>query len=654
MATSTYKAQLNYYDPTYGWGNESTARQGSWTGTGGNRTGVLYFPGLSALKGKIINGVKLSVTTLSTGNNASKTAKFYASASQGGIKTSLGANHKTGSQIGSVTGVMYNNSSAFTITFLSSRIVAGEDTYCIYDTGTTNYLKWSAVTLTVDWSEPATQPTLSKSSVDMGSAVTISTAAVNSAYRHTLRYAFGKATGTIANDVTSSQSWTPPLTLASQIPEASAGSGTIYCDTYSGTTLLGTKSVSITLTVPASVKPTAGSLTAAVNSDTSGTGLFVKGMGKAKLTLSGSAGAYGSTIASYKITGGGWSSNSYTLTTGILTRAGEITFTGTVTDSRGRTASADVTIEVLNYTKPGITSCLVYRCDADGNRQDAGTYAAIDIKATYSAITGNSLDIKAAYKLAADAGYGAEISLTNNGKTVIGAGELSAASTYNIKVTVSDQYNVVTKTYTISTKRVMRSVLKGLGMAIGKVAELAGYLDIAFKTLMRESLELSNAKYIYGHSADGTKLMQLLGINPDDVVFVGYTGYMDAQGATAVYGNDLRLYSNNGIKGDVSKSLWTGSWSDGSITVSGISKYRVILFRLDGYSACIIAARYGTSINGFSAWAQGTENMGGMFLSASISGDTLTMTRAGIMTHISNGSHSAFTKKVVVEIIGII
>ena len=298
MSKNSYKAQLNYYDSKWGWKSEGTASQGQWDGTG-VRTGVLYFPGLAALKGKIINGVKLTATTGQTGygTTTTKTVYIYNSASQGGIKTSLNAGHRTGNALGSCKAPMWDNTKTFDVAFMAASIATGYDTYCIYNGSSyTDYLKWTAVTLEVDWQEPATQPSLSAATVEMGKSVTINTPAVNSAYRHTLRYAFGSASGTIATGIASSVSWTPPVSLANQIPSATAGSGTIYCDTYSGSTLLGTKSVSITLTVPGSVVPSAGTLSAALAEDTSGTGLYVKGMGKAKLTLSGASGAYGSSI----------------------------------------------------------------------------------------------------------------------------------------------------------------------------------------------------------------------------------------------------------------------------------------------------------------------------------------------------------------------
>lgn len=492
MGKNSYKAQLNYYDSKWGWKSEGTASQGQWDGTG-VRTGVLYFPGLAALKGKIINGVKLTATTGQTGygTTTTKTVYIYNSAAQGGIKTSLNAGHRTGNALGSCKAPMWDNTKTFDVAFMAASIAAGYDTYCIYNGSSyTDYLKWTAVTLEVDWQEPATQPSLSAATVEMGKSVTINTPAVNNAYRHTLRYSFGSASGTIATGIASSVSWTLPVSLANQIPSATTGSGTIYCDTYSGSTLLGTKSVSITLTVPGSVVPSAGTLSATLAEDTSGTGLYVKGMGKAKLTLSGASGAYGSSITSYTITGGGWTTTNSALTTGTLASAGNITFTATVTDSRGRKASTTRTISVIDYTKPGVAVCDVYRCDADGNRKKAGTYFAVEINASYSAITGNILNITARYKKQSESSYGTAMNVTNNGKTVIGGGSIGASTTYDVLVTVADKYNSLLIQRTLSTKSVLQSFKRSAGAAIGKVAELANWLDVAWDTRIRGNLQV--------------------------------------------------------------------------------------------------------------------------------------------------------------------
>lgn len=493
MSKNSYKAQLNYYDSKWGWKSEGTASQGQWDGTG-VRTGVLYFPGLAALKGKIINSVKLTATTGQTGYGTAttKTVYIYNSASQGGIKTSLNAGHRTGNALGSCKAPMWDNTKTFDVAFMAASIAAGYDTYCIYNGSSyTDYLKWTAVTLEVDWQEPATQPSLSASTVEMGKAVTINTPAVNSTYRHNIWAAFGNAGVVIAERVVSGTTWTPDVNLASQIANATSGIATIYCDTFDANgTQLGTKTISITLTVPGSVVPSAGTLSAALAEDTSGTGLYVKGMGKAKLTLSGASGAYGSSITTYTITGGGWTATNGALTTGTLASAGNITFTATVTDSRGRKASTTCTISVVDYVKPGVAVCDVYRCDADGNRKKAGTYFAVEINASYSAITGNTLSITARYKKQSESDYGTAANVTNNGKTVLGGGNIGASTTYDVLVTVADKYNSLSIPRTLSTKSVLQSFKRSAGAAIGKVAELENWLDIQWDTLIRGHLRV--------------------------------------------------------------------------------------------------------------------------------------------------------------------
>lgn len=173
---------------------------------------------------------------------------------------------------------------------------------------------------------------------------------------------------------------------------------------------------------------------------------------------------------------------------GIL--AGNITFTATVTDSRGRKASTTRTISVIDYTKPGVAVCDVYRCDADGNRKKAGTYFAVEINASYSAITGNTLSITARYKKQSESSYGTAANVTNNGKTVLGGGNIGASTTYDVLVTVADKYNSLPIQRTLSTKSVLQSFKRSAGAAIGKVAELANWLDIAWHTRIRGNLQV--------------------------------------------------------------------------------------------------------------------------------------------------------------------
>ena len=91
----------------------------------------------------------------------------------------------------------------------------------------------ASATITLD--SIARASSVSMSTGTMGSSSTITISRASSSFTHTLTYTFGSATGTIATKTTStSVSWTPALTLANQIPNATSGTCTIKCTTYNG------------------------------------------------------------------------------------------------------------------------------------------------------------------------------------------------------------------------------------------------------------------------------------------------------------------------------------------------------------------------------------------------------------------------------------
>lgn len=288
--------------------------------------------------------------------------------------------------------------------------------------------------------------TVSASNVEMGSATTIAISRASSSFTHTLTYAFGSATGTIATKTTStSVSWTPPLMLAGQIPKAVTGTGTITCTTYNGNTSIGSKTCTLTLTVPASVKPTITSLTAArVDGAVPSTwGIYVQTKSKATLTINGAAGSYGSTISSYSITGGGYTSTASSFTTGFLNTSGTVTFTATVTDSRGRvSAAATVSISVVAYSPPSFASYLSQRCLSSGTANDDGTYIRGQVSYSYTSCSSKNTITRATYyKKASDTAWtNAGASFSSGTAFTFGGGNISTKTSYDIKYTLTDTY----------------------------------------------------------------------------------------------------------------------------------------------------------------------------------------------------------------------
>ena len=319
----------------------------------------------------------------------------------------------------------------------------------------------------------------------MGSEVTISINPAVDQFTHTLTYSFGSASGTITTKTSLlAVKWTPALTLANQVPNATSGTGTLTCQTYSGSTLIGTKSITITLKVPTSVVPTIGSFTATrVDNDVpSSWGIYVQNKSAVTLTISNAAGARGSTIKSYSITGGTYSGSSSTLTTGVLVSSGSYTFTAKVTDSRGRTATKTVSISVVAYSPPSFTGYSSYRSNSSGTASDTGTYIRGLVNYTYASCSSKNSVTRATYYKRSTATSWTNASKSFNSGTAFtfGGGNISTEYTYDVKYTLTDAFTTISVTDTVSTAAVLMDFLSGgKGIAIGKVAETENCLEVS-------------------------------------------------------------------------------------------------------------------------------------------------------------------------------
>ena len=169
-----------------------------------NYVGIVHFAGM-ALSGKVITGISLRIVAAQAGYGTGHTKTVYVrksnyqSASQSGI-TGLGY---CGDALGTFTGAFYGNTSTYTLNGdllnnLAAYIAEGNNTICLYNPNpvkssqgySTNYLQWSECTITVTYEEAASKPSLSKTSFEMGTAVTIYTNRQSSVATHTIRYSF--------------------------------------------------------------------------------------------------------------------------------------------------------------------------------------------------------------------------------------------------------------------------------------------------------------------------------------------------------------------------------------------------------------------------------------------------------------------------------
>lgn len=306
----------------------------------------------------------------------------------------------------------------------------------------------------------------------------------SSAFTHTVRYAFGSLSGTCidadtgkaATAVGTGFKWKIPVEFMDLLPASVSGSGTIYVDTYNGSTKIGTKYCGFTATVPDSVKP---SCTLTLD-DTTGIddvyGKPVKGLSKIKVTVNTTQ-AYSSPIASISIKANGVTYSGSPITTEVLKNSGTSTVTATVTDKRGRKGTVSYNMSVLDYAAPAITALSVRRCNEDGTANDRGNF----VQATFSATltntaSKNTATYKLQYKKSSSSVYtttslaalAGSFSVTNH--SVIFAAD--GGSSYDVVVSATDNHSTTTKSTSASTAFTLINFGKfGDAISFGGVSE---------------------------------------------------------------------------------------------------------------------------------------------------------------------------------------
>ena len=332
----------------------------------------------------------------------------------------------------------------------------------------------------------ATVPSMGAATI--GEEVTISLPRASGTFTHTLTYSFGSASGTIGSALGTSAVWRLPESLAAQIPHDPGGTGTLTCVTYSGSTLIGSKTIAFTASVPGSMKPALTPGWATVTYDNSGTKAsairaWVQGYSKAGAEFDDSriTCKQGAGVQQYSITylGKTVSESPYRTETIGGTAA---TVRCTVTDSRGLSAYEDFEIAIHPYAPPAITGARLYRADGDGAASDSGTHIAGRATANYSSIGGENAATIRGYWKAVGGSYGSGEALSSGVTGIIsGSAVISTERSYVAKLVITDSLgNTAEFEDSIPTERVAFHLKEGgNGAAFGKAAETEYVLELA-------------------------------------------------------------------------------------------------------------------------------------------------------------------------------
>lgn len=480
-----------------------------------NYVGIISFPGLN-LANKVITEIWLDIDAEKAGYGVKNTKTVYLRKAnyQDDIVSGVTGGQYVGDELGTFEGAFYGNYNGYHITgplfdAMAAYISAGNNSFTIYNPLATasphgysyNYMQWASVVITITFEDVISLPTVSAASASLGSALTISTNRSNNAATHTLSYRFGNASGLIGSDVGDAVSWTPPLSLASEIPSATSGVCTITCNSFINGKMTGSRTCTVTLTVPSTVAP---SISSVILQDTNETvaakiGAFVKSLSTLSVAIT-AEGVYGSCISSYRTMLDGATYTAASFTAGKkLSAAGDMTLTVSVTDSRGRTATYTTVFQVLDYAVPSIRQFSVERCNADGSSaQVDGTKARFSFQGSVSPLNNkNSFSCVVYYKLKNAEAWTQAYAVNAASYTLAVSNQLlsqtyDALSSYDVKIRLADYFQKVEQAVSIGTKGVILDFLAdGTGIGIGKVAETPGAIECGWPLKLSEPLDIA-------------------------------------------------------------------------------------------------------------------------------------------------------------------
>lgn len=217
-------------------------------------------------------------------------------------------------------------------------------------------------------------------------------------------------------------------------------------------------------------------------------GKYIVGSSQVNISTSISL-KYGATIVSATATGNNKNLTVPTTQTsvtvaqfGTLAGISYTTYSVTVTDSRGNTGTASVTILTMVYTAPVVVSLIATRCNQNGTDNPVGSYGKITYSVTFGSATADSVtNIRLEWD-GYTTGYYNVGQASNHAKSGTYVFPASTASSYIVTIKLSDNIrtssNPVMLSVSMSTAAVLMDWRKnGKGIAFGKICEHDGRIE---------------------------------------------------------------------------------------------------------------------------------------------------------------------------------
>ena len=296
----------------------------------------------------------------------------------------------------------------------------------------------------------ATVPSIDKPSLDCGSVIKFTGTSASSNFSHKLYTTWNneeKLIATIDKGSTAvSYSYTIPTSWEKNMPNTTSAIAIFILETLNGDTVIGRKSINATVQVRSGIVPTIGNPTIEdTNSISKVMGLYVQSQSCIKFTIP-TSGNQGSTITSVSTKFNGQTYSGSTFTTQAIQNSGTLTYTITVTDSRGRTATKSGSINVVAYNPPSLTNVSAKRANSGyAVDESSGTYALLHFKVGFTSLSNKNVTSFYIQYRASGASSWTKINSWANNYTLeqdYKAGNLftSTTTTYEIAFGVKDKF----------------------------------------------------------------------------------------------------------------------------------------------------------------------------------------------------------------------
>ena len=288
-----------------------------------------------------------------------------------------------------------------------------------------------------------TWPNTTENIGDIGSTITIHMNCHSDKFTHTVRYSFYDLNGTIATNVASNCTWTIPESFYSKMPNLNSSWGTIYADTYNGSTKIGTKSVKFTCNV-SNANPTINKIdyydsnqkTSDITEDNQ---IIVRNNSNLEFKLTNLIALKYATLSKVEIllngitksaTLSGSSVPSQMINFGIVNSSSNLTASISVIDSRGNRTSYSKDITIADWVQPSA----IINCQRENNFYST-THLTVD--GNISSINDkNAMTIQYQYKKTTDTDYSSLKTIQGNTQTSF---NIDNKYSWNVRVIISDK-----------------------------------------------------------------------------------------------------------------------------------------------------------------------------------------------------------------------